>query len=658
MNSKHDALLATARKRMSTAMDADKDNRDRSSDDLQKLVGNQWPEEIRATREAENKPVITINRLPQFVRQVTGDIRRMNPAVNVSPADNDATKEVAEVYEGLIRHIEYRSDASSVYEQTAESAAGCSIGWFRVQNEWEAEDSFDQEILIKRIRNPFSVYVDPAAESATREDMEYAFITDKMTKEEFEEKYPKKSAIDFEHDGTVDGIENWHDGGSVVVAEYYWKEYKTRELLLFEDGLTAFSDEIEDIEAVKPFIARKRQVRAASVMWAKISGKDVLEGPKEVPCDYIPLVAVTGEEWHLGSETYRSGVIRFAKDAQQMYNYFRSASVEVVTLQPKAPYIGTLKQFQGLADKWQNANVKNYSFLPYNPDEKAPGPPQRQAPPIASQGLTHESIAAAEDMKATTGIFDAGLGNQSNEKSGVAIRQRQMESDVSTSIYSDNMAKAIALCGRILLSMIPRVYDTARTLRIIGKDGSEDMIPVNGQVIQGGEVQKVNDLTAGRYDIRVAVGPNYSTRRQETAEGMLEFIRVVPGAAQMIGDLVAKAMDWPDADAISERLAKSLPPQFRGDGEMDPQEQQAMQMQMQMQQQQQAMAQQGQMIEMRKSEAETVEAEADAQKAQAEAMQIQMETALKSGALNDAISRAVQVQVMQAISAMTGRPLV
>lgn len=651
---KTDELISLARKRMSAAMDADKDNRDRSADDLQKLIGNQWPKDVKASREADSKPVITINRLPQFVRQVTGDIRRMNPAISVSPADGRATKEVAEIQEGLIRHIEYRSDASSVYEQTAESAAGCAIGWFRVVNDWESESSFDQEILIKRIRNAFSVYVDPSAELPTREDADYLFITEKISKDDFEEKYPGKSPIDFEHDGQADGIENWHDGGSVVVAEYYWKEYKKRELLLFKSGETAFSDEVENLEDLEPLIARKREVSACKVMWAKISGKEVLEEPKEIPCDYIPVVAVTGEEWHLGDEVYRSGVIRYAKDAQQMYNYFRSASAEVVTLQPKMPFVGTIKQFAGLENHWQNANTKNYAFIPYNPDDKAPGPPQRQMPPVASQGLTQEGLAAAEDMKATTGIYDAGLGNQSNEKSGVAIRQRQMESDVSTSIYSDNMAKAIACCGRILLSMIPRVYDTARTLRIIGKDGSEDMVPVNGMIVQGGQMQPVNDLAAGKYDVRVAVGPNYSTRRQETAEGMLEFIRVVPGAAQMIGDLVAKAMDWPDADIISDRLSKALPPQLQDKDDIDPQEQQAM---AQQQAEQQRMAQFANEIQMRQAVAEASEAEADAEKAKAEAVEAQIEVALKSGAASDLIAqmaRAQMMQMMQGIQAPAG----
>lgn len=642
-------IVAAACERMKEAVEADRENRARDMDDLQKLIGEQWPDNIRQEREAENKPCLTINRLPQFVRQVTGDIRRMNPALKVSASDNKATDDVAEIYEGLIRHIEQRSDASTVYEQTAESAAACSIGWFRVANEWEREDSFDQEIRIKRIRNSFSVYCDPAAQESTREDAEYILITEDMRTEDFKKQYKGFVPVDAEHDAETDGLEHWHKEDKVVVAEYYWKEPVTRTLLLLQDGSTLFEDEAA-VEVPEEAIVRKRDVETHKIMWAKVTGKDVLEGPQEVPCKYIPVIAVVGEEWHVGDEVYRSSVIRYAKDPQQMYNYFRSSSAEVVTLQPKAPYIGTIKQFQGLEDFWKNANSKNYSFLPYNPDEKAPGRPQREQPPVASQGLTQEALAAADDMKATTGIYDAGLGNRSNEQSGVAIRQRQMESDVSTSIYTDNMAKAIGACGRVLISMIPKVYDTQRVIRILGEDDNVQSVQINGKAMENGQEIPVNDLTIGSYDLRVSVGPNYSTRRQETQEGMLEFIRVVPGAAQVIGDLVAKAMDWPDADRIAERLTKTLPPNMRDNEELTPEEQQQMQAQAAQAAQQQQMMQMGQQIEMKKAMAEGQEAEADARKAQFEAEDQRLELLMKSGAMQAAVQQEVQRQIVQMVT--------
>ena len=638
-----DKILQTARDRMVEAVEADRENRGRDMDDLQKLSGQHWPDKIRNERESEGKPCLTLNRLPQFVRQVTGDIRRLNPAIKVTPSDNSASKDVAEIMEGLIRQIEQRSDASSVYEQATEQAAASSIGWFRLRTDYESDKSFDQEILIERIRNSFSVYCDPAAQKSTREDADYIFVTETMRKEAFEDAYPGKTVTDAEHDAETDGLEHWHNEGRVVVSEYYWREYGTRTLVQTVDGQIGYKDEAPDLP--KEAIAQEREVETTKIMWAKITGKDVLEGPIEVPCSYIPVFAVTGEEWCLGEEVYRSSVIRFAKDAQQLYNFMRSASAETVTLQPKAPYIGTLKQFQGLDSFWQNANSSNFAYLPYNPDEKAPGPPQRQQPPVSSQGLTQEAMLSADDMKATTGIYDAALGNQSNEQSGVAIRQRQMESDVSTSVYSDNMAKAIAACGRALVSMIPRIYDTRRVIKVLGEDDVAEDVVINDVMVEDGQQLAINDVTIGEYDVIVGVGPNYSTRRQETAEGMLEFIRVVPGAAQMIGDLVAKAMEWPDADQIAKRLQMGLPPEMRTDEDITPEQQQQMAQQQQQQQQQQQMAQMAQQIAMKTAMAEGTEAEADAQKAQFEAEEKRLDVLAQSGALNAAVQAEVQRQV-------------
>lgn len=646
----NDDILKLARSRMSEAVTADLENRQEDMDDLEKLVGNQWPQDIREEREQDGKPCLTMNRLPQFVRQVTGDIRRMNPAIKVIPSDSNATPENAEIIEGLIRQIEYASDASSIYEQTAESAAASSIGWFRVLNDWMDDTSFEQEVKIKRIRNPFSVYCDPAAELPTREDAGYCFITEAMKKEEFDKAFPDKKHADAEHDGTTDGLENWQENGKVLVAEYYWKEPVTKKLALLANG------EITDKPVHGMNIVRERTVKTHKVMWAKISGNDVLEGPKEQPTAHIPVIAVTGEEWQVGERVYRSSVIRYAKDAQQMYNYWRSAQTEFVALQPKAPYMVSTKQIAGLETFWNEANQKNRPYLVYNPDEKAPGAPARATPPISSQAMFEQALSAADDMKGTTGIYDSALGNSSNEKSGVAIRQRQMESDVSTSIYSDNMAKAIAHCGRIIVDMIPKVYDTQRQIQILGSDDQEKIIPINGQQLasENGEIIRVpvNDLTVGKYGVRVSVGPNYSTRRQETAEGMLEFIRVFPQAGAATADLIAKAQDWPDAEQFAERLKKTLPPQLRDQEDLSPEEQQQAMAAQQQQQQQAQIQQAATQIEMRKADAEATEAEADAQKAQFEVMNEQLELAAKNGQLDAVIGQLVQVEVTRALQGL------
>lgn len=642
-------ILELAKKRMREAITADQENRTADLDDLEKLVGNQWPDEIRSEREAEGKPCLTLNRLPQFVRQVTGDIRRMNPAIKIVPADDGASEETAEIIEGLIRQIEYASDASSVYEQTAESAAACSIGWFRVLTDWEDDQSFNQEIRIERIRNVFSVYCDPAAQMPTREDANYLFITEQISEEDFRERYPDKRFEDAEHDGSTDGMEYWREGGDVVIAEYYWREPTQKTLYQLVDGRTVESNKgIPD-----EYIARKRKVNSHKIMWAKVSGSDVLEGPTEQAGRHIPVIAVVGEEWHVADRVHRSSVIRYAKDAQQMYNYWRSAQTEFAALQPKAPYLVTAKQIAGLETLWNEANNKNRPYLPYTPDPQAENPPQRATPPMSSQAMFEQTMLAGEDMKATTGIYDAGLGDQGNEKSGVAIRQRQMESDVSTSIYADNMAKAIAHCGRVIVDLIPTVYDTQRVIRILGPEEQEKMVPVNGMMIQNGQPQPVTDLTIGKYDVRVSVGPNYSTRRQETREGMIDFVKAFPNAAPIVGDLVAKAMEWPDADKFAERLKKALPPGFTDPKDMTPEEQQQMMASQQEQQRQQQLQEVAFMAELQKAGAEAQQAESDAVGAGLDVVQKRMELAAQGGQLDAMMAAAIEQGVIRVLQGLT-----
>lgn len=640
-------LIRAARERLDTAQTADYDNRERAESDLQMLIGNQWPEDVKAQREKEGKPVLTINGLPAFVRQVTGQIRNLNPAIKVIAADSDADDDIAEVLGGLIRHIESEADAASIYEQAAESAAACGIGHWRVRTQFAEGDTFDQEIVIERIHNPFSVFTDPFAKHPTRMDANWRFIVEEMDPEQFKELYPdaKIEAITSEHKAQDSEYSySWFTTDSVTVAEYFWIETETHTIGLLPDG-TIVRDPVAPLNVV-----RTREVETRKVMWAKITGAEVLEGPTEMPCRFIPVFTVTGEEWHLGEETYRSSVIRFAKDPQQLYNYSRSAHAEMVALQPKSPYMVTVNQIAGLEKFWNQANSANRPYLPYTPDGAAP-PPQRSTPPVASSGLLQEIGIAADDMKRTTGIFDASLGAQSNETSGVAIQRRQMEAQNGTSVYADNMVKAIRQTGRVLAEMIPRVYDTQRVIRILNEDDQEKMVVIN-KVLQGQEgAVTVNDLSKGRYDVKISVGPSHETKREAAADGMMDFIRAVPQAAAVTSDLIAKAQDWPDADKFAERLRKTLPPGMISEEDMTDDEKQAAEEAAQMQQQQmqaaQQMAEAKAQAEIRGDMASAAQDEADAKKTELEAAKLQLELAIQSGLLNDVIRQAV-AQALQA----------
>ena len=635
-------LLALARERMDDAYSAELEHRERAEDDLRMVTGDQWPEEERLEREAEGRPTLTINLLAQNVRQVTGQIRSLNPAIRVTAADSAASKETAEIMEGMIRHIEYKSDAASVYEQAAESAAACSMGYWRVRADYAEGDTFDQELMIERIYNPFSVFFDPLAKHPTRRDARYCFVVEEMDKDDFIAQYPDARPVDVTSDHKIPHINQWGGKDTVVVAEYMWIEYTEETIGLLPSGQIIRGPFPKGVQ-----VGKQRKVRTPKVMWAKISAHDVLEGPQELPGRYIPVIAVMGEEWHLGEETYRSSVIRYAKDAQMLYNYARSTQAELTGAQPKAPYLVTTKQIEGLQNYWAEAGVKNRPFLPYNADPEA-GAPSRVPPPMSSQALMTELQVAAEDVKRTTGIYDASLGARSNETSGKAILARKEESQNATSIYSDNMVKAIQHTGCILVDMIPKIYDTQRIVRVLGEDGQEKMEQINALVMTEQGPLPVNDMTVGKYDVRVQVGPSFSSRREEAREGMFEFLRAMPNAAPIIADLMAKMQDWPEADRVAERLRKTLPPGVAEDTdeEMTPEQMRAKQAQMQQAQMQAQQQEEAMQIAKAKAIAEAEEAKADALKAQAEAEKAQIEVAAMKGE----IKALVETNVAQAVA--------
>ena len=353
------------------------------------------------------------------------------------------------------------------------------------------------------------------------------------------------------------------------VAEYWVKKPVKRLLALMPDGRI---DDITDDDCDKAERYRAEGVRVEeresfTICRYLISFAAILEGPVEWPGRYIPIVRCPGEETRIGRKTRRRGIIRFAKDAQRAYNYGRSTQTEITALQPKSPFIGTEDNFKDYQAFWNLANVKAFPYLPYKPDPRNSGvAPQRVAPPVSSQGVKETVLLAAEDMKGVIGIYDSGLGAQSNEISGRAIMARDRQGDVGSFVYQDNWGRAIRHTATIVNDLIPHVYDVERTIRILGDDGKEELIAINKAVAGDGleETERVlNDVTIGAYDVVFRPGPSFSSRREEAREGMMAFLQSSPNAATLVLDLIAESQDWPNADRIGKRLEHLLPDPIR-----------------------------------------------------------------------------------------------
>ena len=578
-------FLATARQRARDGATFWTDNWKSAEDDLLFLAGEQWPPGVRNERELEQRPCLTNNVLPTFVDQVIGDQRQNKPSIKISPVDmvrvpgeNGESEELkissqsgnkdydlAETFTGVIKNIEYNCDAETAYDMAFQQAIQSGFGYLRVLSDYTCEEGFEQELMIKNIENQFAVVMDPSAKEQDFSDMNWCFVDDNMLKEAFETKYPNASSDPINSSASED-MSSWFGDNTVKVSEYFVREPVVREQALMSDGSSYYMDEIEPIvdELMEKGlnIVRTRKTKTYKVLWYKITGANVLEGPIELDCTTIPIIPVFGKHITIKKKRLYMSLIRNSKDAQRMVNYWDSAATESVALAPKAPFIGMEGHTEGRETEWENANTGNYSILTYVPQFQGdPGPRRDQPAAVPAAELTMSSTST-EKIKATMGMFDASIGAAGNETSGKAIIARQRQGDRGSFTFIDNLTKSIRRVGKLLVEMVPKIHDTERVVRLKFPDDTEDYVKLNEQVYdtESGKWVTINDLSVAKYDVVVSTGPSYATQRMEAAEAMIQFAQAVPSAAAVMADLIAVNMDWPGADTISDRLKKIVPP--------------------------------------------------------------------------------------------------
>ena len=594
----HDKM-ATMRSRLTMAQAAYSDSREDELDDLRFMAGSpdnqwQWPADVLSTRgsvqgQAINaRPCLTINKLPQHVRQVTNEQRQNRPNGKVIPADDNADVQVAEIFNGVVRHIEYMSDADVAYDTACDNQVTYGEGYIRLLTEYCNDDTFDQDIKIGRVRNAFSVYMDPTIQDPCGSDAEWCFITEDILKSEYERLFPDASPISTLYNQGVgdQGISSWLQEDTIRIAEYFYNVYDSETLHLYPNNQTAKANSPEDKQLKEMYgkPLRTRKVDRKKVMWMKTNGFDILD-EREWSGKYIPVVRVIGNEWEVDGQIYISGLVRNAKDAQRMYNYWTSQEAEMLALAPKAPFIAYGGQFEGYENQWKTANTTNWPYLEVNPDVTDGAGnvlplPQRAQPPLPQTGLIQAKMGAGEDIKATTGQYDASLGQQGNERSAKAIVAREKQGDVGTYHYVDNLARAIRYITRQIVDMIPKIYDTQRIARIIGADGEVSMVkmdPSQEEPVKeirdpetGGLIEKIYNPGVGTYDVMVTTGPGYMTKRQEALDAMSQILQSNPQLWAVAGDLFIKNMDWPGAQEMAERFKKILDPKVLATGDESP----------------------------------------------------------------------------------------
>ena len=563
---KDEEILKKAKKRFLGLQNKESDIRKQALRDMEFVydVGQgQWDEQDRKNREEEGRPCFTANKLRKFVANIANAERQNRMVSNVVPVDDKADITTARILQAIVQNIEYQSSADTVYALGGEHALACGFGHWRVLTRY-IDDTFDQEIYIEAIENPFAVYMDGKGE--------YCFVREQITKEDFEEKYPDAIPEDWEpKDLGVEDKEWWGEGRAIYVAEYFVKEYerqtKVQVQYLDEAGQVGQEEHILDkkttrqtLEDAGGFIINERKIKTSRVMWYKMTASQILEKREWLGKD-IPVVAVYGDKVNVGGKEYKRSIIRDAVDSQKMYNYSLTAGIETVALQPKIPYIVSSEQIMddsNIKKMWDNASKKPYPYLPY---KYLPNvlPPQRQNPPQIDSGSMALIGIADVNIKDTSGMYEPSFGQPSNERSGKALMARQAQAEQTMFLFPDNLRRAIVITGRILIDLIPRIYHPGQIVRIRGENGEEDAIQIGATNAETG--QQLN-LEIGRYDVR-ADTRIYSTRRQEAVDFFTQLLQYAGQFAPVLIPLMLKYVDVEGA----EEARKKIESQLSGPGE-------------------------------------------------------------------------------------------
>lgn len=596
-----DEVVKEAKRRFQKAKDYYADARKLALEDTRFAMGDsdngwQWPDDIATKRQSSDKVMLTVNMTAQHCNQIINEIRKNRPTVKVSPVDSGADKKTAEMLGGLIRNIQVSSAADDAHDLAAEHSVYGGEGYWRAVTEYEDETSFNQRIVIKPCPKPHLVYIDPDCLEIDKSDAKWGFVFEDVAISQIKLDHPDIDPTDWEEES------DWTNEDTVRRAEYFYCTPTSDTACLLQDGSTALKSELP----AGAVVVKERPTTVNKWTWCKlVGGHDKPIDVTEWLGSYLPIFSVVGKEIMVGNEVVRKGIVRDLKDPQRMVNYAYSETAQTLALQNKVPYMAAAESIEGYEDDWKSANSENLAYLPFNAYDDAGNPlpqPKREPPSVMPSAQVQFLQLSTEQMRAASGQQNANFGIKSEAQSGIGIERLKVQGETATFHFPDNLARALRYEAKVLIDLIQKYYDTARVVRILGLDGKEqhavlqpDMEqPYHEQPGQDGEIQAIFNPTVGRYDVVVDTGPSFQTQRQEGAANLNELAAKNPALMQIAGDLIMRAQDFPMADEMADRLAKTLPPNLQdkddGQAEIPPEVQQQMaQMQQQMQMMDQAL---------------------------------------------------------------------
>ena len=585
----HDRVVAEAKQRFKRCVDFEAVTRERALSDLKFVCadpdnGWQWPDEMLSSRDLDGKISLTLNKTRVHCLQIENEQRKNKVGVNIRPTGGGATYDAAQIFEGIVRHIEYISRAQTAYMTAARFQIRTGIGYVRLITDYVGPDTFDQDIYIRRVKDPSTVYLDPDINDEDGSDATFGFVYDDMPKEEYRIKHPEHLDVATQS-ALGDGLETgWIGEHHVRVCEYFRK--RTRKDYLIQAINPETGEEVrgrksklpkEVWDALDASMDKKvREIEEPVVEWFTIAGSKVIDS-RDWLGSYIPIARCVGEETVVEKQLDRKGHVRPMKDAQRQLNYWASATTQSIATQPLQPWVLDPESIEEFETLWATANRRQHAYLPYkawDDQGRALPKPERVQPPIVPEALIRGRQMSESDLMMVTGQYQAQLGENENAKSGRAISERQAQGDNATYHFNDGLAGMVRFVGRMLVDLIPKVYDTARVIKILAEDDTETEIQVDplakqpysddGKDAEGAAVNVIFNPSVGTYDVEADIGPDYATKRQEAFNALTQLMGANKELVNVAGDLLMKVCDFPMADELAQRLKRMVPPQALG----------------------------------------------------------------------------------------------
>lgn len=548
------------------------DNKNNYNEYIQFIFGNQWLDEEARVFETYKKIPLTFNKIAPLANHLLGEQRQNTPTLQVVPSEN-MPEQTVEVREALVKDICLNSDTDVVFQIAFESSLCGGYGAFYIDTEYENAYSFNQNIVFRKIPIPTRCYWDVSSTSPTKVDGMHCGFRDRMSRAKAKALYGAKVEESIPPSNIEEGSV-FNDDESVTIYTHWERRFTKVMILKLSNGRTVTQEEFDKLEQINVegtmmvldngmpvTIEAKRASPRYKVRKYIYAGDFELEA-EDFPSEQLPLVFVDQNSFFNkeGQQVCRS-FFKDTKDAQRYINYIATQSAYLVK-------IGRYDQFMIAAGNARSNDTAQIWRDPSNIqgglkfDEVESGfIPQQLKPPELSMSLIQQYERAERDIQTCTGMYNTMTGDQGNETSKLAIDARTKRGNYNTHTPFANLNRAIAVAGEIVNEMIPKVYDSERTLMVNMKDTGMSPVNINKPMDDYG-AQMENDMVEGRYNIRLQPGPSFEGQKQEALNSMQLILQANPQLFNLIADLYVENLPLANNLQLRNRLKTIVPPEI------------------------------------------------------------------------------------------------